>query len=660
MARYERIGSRIAVQFRLFLTVLLCAASASAAPTFVNDVYPVLQKAGCPGCHNHDGVASATRLTFPEGGASPAELESFGRSLAKLVDRAQPASSLLITKPTRRVAHAGGKRIQPGSPEEKTVLQWLETLANVHPTEPESHVEKVAASKPILRRLTHAQYNNTIRDLLGDNSRIAESFPPEDFVAGFRNQYESQSTSPLLAEAYTAAAEKLSRKAFQGGDTRNLIPCKPATASDAACRDKFLNTFGRRAFRRPLQPTELARYQKLFTAAATNATFNDGARTVVEAMLQSPNFLLRTENGLDPTLRPYETANRLSYFLWNTMPDEALLAAAESGALASQAGIEKAARRMLTDERARESMNEFLYEWLRFDRLVTTIKDRRTFPMFTPELAVSMAEETRRLFNHLIWDKRNFMEFYSADYSFLSTGLASLYGVGVPPREYERVTLPASTERAGILGQATFLVLTSKPIETSPTARGLFVREQFLCQEVPQPPPGVSTNLPALTKAKPQTNRERLGVHLSNESCASCHALIDPIGFGFEKFDAVGQRREKQKITFTAGRGEKEEAPVTVELDLDTTGEVAGIRESAFRNPRELGKILAASQQCQECIVKQVFRYGAGRHEKSADRVIIRKAFEQFRDSGFNFQEMLVALVKGMAAADSEGGKPKS
>ncbi|HYO82119.1 MAG TPA: DUF1592 domain-containing protein [Bryobacteraceae bacterium] len=608
--------------------LLLAGALGAYGAEFRTDVYPLLQKAGCPGCHNPDGVASGTRLRFPESSAPAAEVDEFGRSLQVLIDRAHPANSLLLAKPTRRVAHAGGKRIEPGSAEDAQLIAWITEAARSAPaTNAPSSAAAHRAVGPVLRRLTHTQYNNTVRDLLGDDSRLANSFPPEDFVNGFRNQYEAQSISPLLAEAYGKAAEKLARRA-------------QLTCDKPACRDSWLKDFGRRAFRRPLTAEETARYRRLFNSG--------GARVVLEGMLQSPNFLLRVEGGQIPEWKAYETASRLSYFLWNTMPDGELLRSAASGELNSAAGVERQVRRLTADPRAREAMNEFAGEWLRFDRLITAVKDRRTYPQFTPELTVAMMEEARRLFSDAAWNRRSFMSFYSADYAFLTADLAGLYGVKPPPADYGKVMLPPATERGGVLGQALFLALTSKPIETSPTARGLFVREQFLCQEVPQPPPGVSTNLPPISKAKPQTNRERLAAHLNNESCASCHQLIDPIGFGFEKFDAIGRRQEKQKLTLRAERGEKDEAPVTVELALDTTGEVAGIAGSAFSNPRELGNVLARSEQCQECVVKQLFRYAAGRHETAADRVVIRQAFEDFRKSGFMFDELLVALSKRM------------
>jgi len=537
----------------------------------------------------------------------------------------------------------------PGTPGEAALKAWVRYLAaHDFGTEQSGSEERIAGVRiQALRRLTHTQYNNTVRDLLGDESNLANQFPPEDFVNGFRNQFSSQSVSPLLAEAYSSAAEKLASSAFRGGDTKHLIPCKWTSATDSACASKFIRQFGMRAFRRPLLETEAQRYSKLFlTSAAGGKSFPGGAQVVIEAMLQSPNFLLRTENSADPGRRPWELASRLSYFLWNSMPDEALFRAAQTGGLNTQAGVESQTRRLLADPRARGMINDFVEQWLRFDRLMNAVKDRRSFPMYTPELAVAMTQETSSLVSDLVWNKRNFMDFYSADYAFLNAGLAALYGVPAPPKDFDRVTLPAATERAGILGEAVFLALTSKPADTSPTARGLFVREQFLCQDVPQPPPGVSTNLPALTKEKPQTNRDRLGIHLSSETCASCHSLIDPIGFGMEKFDAIGQRREKLTITFRAGHGEKEAEPVSVQVDLNTQGEVAGLKNAKFTNPRELGRILADSTQCQECVAKQLFRYAMGRRESVADRPVLRQIYKDFHDSQFQFQELIVALVK--------------
>ncbi|MGH9721210.1 MAG: DUF1592 domain-containing protein, partial [Bryobacteraceae bacterium] len=333
------------------------------------------------------------------------------------------------------------------------------------------------------------------------------------------------------------------------------------------------------------------------------------------------------------------------YFLWDTMPDERLFRATAAGELKTDAGIGKTARWMLADSKARPMLDEFISQWLRFDRVMNTVRDRRQFPMFSPEVAAAMTEEARLLIADAVWNDRDFMTVFSADYGYLNGDLAALYRFPAPPADFQRASFPPDSDRAGLLGQAAFLTLTSKPIETSPTARGLFVREQFLCQHVPDPPPGTNATLPPVAESRPQTNRERLAEHLSNASCSTCHKLIDSIGFGLEKFDAIGARREKLTIVFQPGRKEADKGPRRVELDLDTSGAVAGIPDSSFRSPKELGRVLAASSQCQQCVVKQMFRFGYGRPETAADRATIDAAFERFRGSGFKFKEMLAALA---------------
>jgi hypothetical protein len=240
------------------------------------------------------------------------------------------------------------------------------------------------------------------------------------------------------------------------------------------------------------------------------------------------------------------------------------------------------------------------------------------------------------------------MELFTAPDAYPNGDLARIYQIDAPAEDYEKVPFPAASERAGLLGQALFLTLTAKPDDTSPTARGLFVREQFLCQHVADPPPGVNTNLPPITQARPLSNRERLAMHTTNKACAGCHNLVDPIGFGLEKFDAIGQRRDKLKLTFGQAFGEAEQekrATNTVEVALDTTGQVAGLANSAFSSPKELGAVLASSEQCQECVVKQYFRYVTGRTETPADRPLIRRVLEDFKRSGFQFREMVISMV---------------
>ena len=623
---------------------------AQAPYRFGEKLYPVLENAGCHRCHVPEGVASATRLHFPPEDATPDRIEKFGESLVTLVDRARPDQSLLLRKPTMRVNHGGAERIAPGSPEEATLRQWIQYLA----TMPADQARRAAqyrsseatsydkSTRAAIRRLTHQQYANTVRDLLKEATDVSSQFPPEDFVNGFKNQYQSQSLSPTLIESYSATAERLAANVFRRGDSRKLIPCD-YQKDPAGCRVKFLRTFGRRAFRRPLQPAEMAKYDALFRG---ERDFLHGAQAVIEAMLQAPAFLFWMDAVPRPEWKGYSTASRLAFGLWNTMPDDEVLDRAERGELNTPDGVAKVARAMLDDPRARQGLDEFTAQWLRFDRALGAARERRTFPMFSRELVTSMLEEDRRFVADLVWNDRNFMDLFRADYGFVNSDLATVYGVAAPATDFERVAFPKEQERAGVLGHALFLTLTSKPEDTAPTSRGIFVREQFLCQQVPPPPAGVDTNLPPLDEAIPLTNRERLASHTTNKACAGCHSLIDPIGFALEKFDAVGIYHPKARILFYPDEHEAKKPKKEVMLDLDTTGQVTGVPNSQFRNPRELGEILAGASQCQECIVKQVFRYQAGRHDMRSDAPLIQQVLGDFRASGFKFRELLVSYFK--------------
>ena len=636
------------VSFFILSAIGSLLAQTSTEPRFFSrKVYPLLQKAGCNGCHADDGVASASRLHFPQEGASGDAVEEFGRRLVSLVDQKAPERSLLVTKPTQRVDHTGGQRVMPGSEEEKLLLIWVKHLAAVSTSPASLSNEKAPEHQPVfMSRLTHSQYNNTVRELLGDETRPADQFPQEDYVRGFKNQSEVQSIPLLLVEAYSAAAEKLARNAFRTGEWKKIVPCQPAASGAAACRNHFINRFGRRVFRRPLTPNESQRYNALFIREAKRTgKFLSGAQLVVETLLQSPNFLFRMERGPAAQWVNYEIASRLSYFLWDSMPDEPLFLSAAAGQLSTAAGVEQAARRMLQHPQSRQALNEFVSQWLRFDRVLNVVRDRRLFQQFNSGLAVAMTEETRRLAAHLAWNNQSFMEIYTAGYGFLSSDLAALYGFPAPEEEFGLVQFPRTSERAGLLGQASFLTLTSKPEETSPTERGLFIREHFLCQKVPSPPPGVSASLPPLSESKPMTSRERLQAHLNNESCATCHRLIDPIGFGLEKYDAIGRKREKLALTFFPARGETERKPTKVELELDTNGRISGIPDSDFSSPAELGQVLASNAECQKCVVKQVFRYAMGRPETPGDREVIDKGFDDFKRSQFKFQQLIISLV---------------
>ena len=257
-----------------------------------------------------------------------------------------------------------------------------------------------------------------------------------------------------------------------------------------------------------------------------------------------------------------------------------------------------------------------------------------------------MVEETRKLLHHLVWNDGNFMEAFTAEYGFLNSELATLYKIPPPAGQFELTPFPAGGRRAGLLGQGSFLTATTGPAETSPTARGLFVREQLLCQHVPPPPAGVNTTLPEPTEARPRTRTQLMVAHVENPVCAGCHRLMDPIGFGLEGFDAIGRYREKESIFIAPATDNARAQPKRIDLPLDAKGQIAGLPNSAFTDARQLGRILADSPVCQECMVRQMFRFAYGRRETSADQETIHQLFVKFRDSGFHFKELLIALVR--------------
>ncbi len=640
----HRFGLLAAALFSVF------GSGAQAAADFYGEIFPLLEARNCRACHNPSGVASGTRLQFPAAEAPREQIERFARGLAALIDRSEPQQSPLLLKPTNRIPHTGGRLIAPGSADERLLLGWIERLA----AEPVRHPAAGGGAPPPpaepLRRLSHVQYDNTVRDLLGDRTRPARNFPSEDFVDGFTNQASAQTVTPRLAEFYAAAAERLSRNAFRYGDENALIPCRPPGATDRECAEAFVRQFGARAYRRPLEPEEIrSLVERMAAWAGRNDNFFEGARIAVETMLQAPQFLFLIPQPAGSPGKQYETASRLAYGVWNTLPDRELFTAAAEGRLGRQADVERQARRMLAMPAAREALDEFFAQWMRFDRLRNAVKDPDRFRDYAPEVAESMAEESRRLFRHLVWNDRDFREFFTADYTFVDDFLTRIYGLPDARTPFELVRYPQGSARGGILGHGTFLAQTGKPASTSPTKRGLFVREHFLCQTTPPPPPGVDSSLPTLQLGgRPLTMRETMEIlHASEPACVSCHKLVDPIGFGFEHFDTIGGYRKTESVRLEPSPIEKQqgrEAEVH-HMPIDSSGYIAGIDGSSFRSPREAGKILADSVVCRRCVVKQLFRYLFGRRETENDGELLDTAYNRFKRSGFRFRELALGLL---------------
>lgn len=485
-----------------------------------------------------------------------------------------------------------------------------------------------------LWRLSHAQYDNTVRDLLGTAERLGAGFEPETSGTGFRNGADVGFVSATLAGQYMNAAQTHAETAVQNLDA--LLPCTPADPADEACVRNFIDQFGARAFRQPLTDRQKTLYLGVYSEGAKVAP-EFGVQLVVEAMLQSPYFLYRFElgapaGGATPSLTAYEMATLLSYLLWDTMPDEALYAKADDGTLFEPEVLQGEIDRMLRDPRAEGFFWGFFEQYLGLGQVPYLEKDGELYPEFDAAMGAKLVAEAEAFVNHVAWNGSGSLgELLTADYSFVDASLADWYGVdGVSGDELQRATLPP--ERAGLLTQAGFLALHADDEAPSPTFRGLFVRSKLLCQTIPDPPANVNDALPPLEDVT--TNRERYEAHMSNESCVGCHKLMDPIGFGFEEFDAAGRYR-------TQDNG----------ADVDASGEVLGTTaiDGTFRGARELAEKLAGAQQVSDCVATHFFRYMLGRLEQSADSCELDVIRGEFAESGTDLHTLVQLILNSDA-----------
>ncbi len=473
-------------------------------------------------------------------------------------------------------------------------------------------------SQPVpLRRLTRAEYDATVRDLLGDTTLPARAFPPDEESQGFDNFAQTQSVSSLLADGYQAAAESLAEKA----DVAKLSGCALATDAEAPCVQKLLSGFGRRAFRRALTVEETQRLTGVFTAVRAVEDFPTSLRAVVATLLQSPQFLYRFEST---PLTPAQLASRLSYFLWGSQPDDALLDAAENGTL----DLNAQARRLLADPRSHPVVQRFHLQWLGVAGLATKLKDPQQFPTF-PGLVATMLEETARMAEWSVFDGNgDARRLFNGHTTFLNGPLATHYGItGFSGPDFVQADTDR-TARIGVLSQASVLSAWAKYDQSSPVLRGKLVRERFLCDS-PPPPPGNVIAMLGVPDAG--TTRQRFAAHVSDPACSGCHQLMDPIGFGLEKYDAVGAYRIDENGVKINAKGE-----VIAGGDLNGT----------FDGALELSDRLANSRDVKNCLALQWFRFAFGRTEGPGDACSIAQAQQAFEASGWNTRELMISLTQ--------------
>jgi len=493
-----------------------------------------------------------------------------------------------------------------------------------------------------IRRLTRFEYNNTVRDLLGDTTKPADGLPPEEEVAGFNNQAAALTTSDLLVEQYMKVAEDVSGRAVQNMST--LMPdCDPELDGEELCASGFIEDFGRRAFRRPLSSTEAARFKALFDWAVADpdlGRFEDGIRLVIEAALQSPSFLYRAERGSETPVEgdivgftSWEMATKLSYMLWNTMPDAELFAAAAADELETEEQIAAQARRMVEDEKARDLIGNFHTQWLLLSHLDSVTKDSGVYPDFRAGLRALWKQEIQEFVEHVIVEGDGTLAtLLTADFSFMNEELADFYGEdvldSVTGSEFQRVQVDP-TRRAGLLSTAGLMATHANLNQSSPVFRGKFVREQLMCDTLPLPPNDLVLVPPELDPNK--TTKEQFEEIGANPSCAGCHSLMNPIGFIFEHYDGIGQWRDEQN-----GKA------------IDAVGEVVQTEDidGSYDGAVELAEALAESSQVRECVASQWFRFAYNRTVTQDDSCSIEQLNQTFAESGYDIKALLVGLTQ--------------
>ncbi len=478
-----------------------------------------------------------------------------------------------------------------------------------------------------LRRLTRAQYANAVRDLLGVNADVM-ALDGDEKVGPFDSNF-SAPVSLVQVSQYRAMAEEVSTVA--AGELNAIVPCDP---SASGCVEQFVASFGRRALRRPLTDAEIETYASL----AGDDAPADRVRLAISAILQSPYFLYHLELSLPDTgagagdvvpLDSYELASRLSFFLWDSVPDDALLDAAQDGSLEDMDTLEAQAERLLHDPRAREAVAAFHEQWLGLDELEALSKDPAVYPAFDIELREAMRTETRRFSSTVVLSGDGKLEtLLTAPYSYLEGPLYELYGVEPGDEAIgEPVALPPG-QRAGLLTQASFLAAHAHTNQSGPIQRGATVRSNLLCTPPPPPPPDVNAIPP--DPAPDATTREIFEQHTNDPACSGCHVLIDGIGLAFEGYDGIGAYRELQNG-----------------LAVDQSGNLVGTDvDGEFEGVVELATMLADSEDVRQCVTRQWFRYAFGRVEADQDSCSLDVLDQAFESSGHDVRALLLHIIR--------------
>jgi len=611
------------------------AVRADLAEEFSAKIRPVLEKK-CFDCHNENKTKGDLNLTrFAKFEEVTAEPEIWQHVL----ERVQSAEM-----PPEKAGKLGFGDLQ-------LMMDWLRQLPKPEGVD----CTKIASDRTasyykgyvMSRRLNRSEYINTVRDLFGVEFGLPfEELLPKDGSGGegFDTSGNALFLSSIHIEKYLEAADQIANAVLPDNwramtaemqlarehflvDTPGIL-----TRTDTAARE-VLTGFTERAWRRPIGDDEVDKLMTMFERGRERGdSFDVSMRLAVKAVLISPHFLFLAEPEPGDAgvhrLADVPLASKLSYFIWSSMPDQELMSLAVQGQLQDTNIYRAQIRRMMKDPKADALGERFALQWLDLEKLGDDVKpDATKYPQFDSALAIAMKQEVTTYFNNLIRNDRSLLELIDSDYTFVNARLAELYGLDdVTGDAFERVQL-ADANRGGILGMAGIHALTSFPLRTSPVLRGRWVLEALLGDKIPPPPPEV----PALDEAKMNTDgltlRRQLEIHRENPDCAGCHDKMDPLGFGLENFDVMGQWR-------TEDHGNP----------LDTTGTLP--TGETYEGPAGLKKVLLAQKnKIMRHLARKMTGFAFGRELNKFDGCVIDQAMEALEQNDYRATVLIEAIA---------------
>ena len=518
----------------------------------------------------------------------------------------------------------------PTDDERRQFVEWIGKLKYLAPRDPGPFV---------IRRLSKVEYGNTLHDLYGVDPSIADSLPEEVVGEGYLN-----SISPLQSELFLDIANKVIDQivAPQGQPPtavqQRLFGETPPNGADLrqAAR-RVARRLARNAYRRPPTEAELDVLAGIFDLGRENKLgYTASLGLMLKAVLVSPQFLFITPAGqVDSAdsivpLDDHQLASRLSYLLWSAPPDAELSGLADKGELHKPEVLRAQVARLLKHDRSRALFDGFGAQWLRLSGLDRQVFDPDLFPQMTPAVREAMLEEARLFFESIVRENQRVVRFVDSDYTFLNESLAELYGLeqSVQGPTMRRVKLE-NPNRGGILGMPATLATTSLPNRTSPVRRGVWVLEQVLGERVPPPPP----NVPELDEQDQKsveglTLRERTELHRTEPTCANCHKVLDPIGFGLENFDAIGRWREKNGVG----------------VAIDSAGQLPGGK--SFSTPAELKGLLAEREaDLARNLTERLMSYALGRQLEGYDEIVVDQLMVRIAQDDYRVRTMITEVI---------------